>query len=658
MAETLDLLGVIGTWVAVFLAIIALAGIIPAYILYRESQTDQYEAISQIDDRTHEYISEGYTLLPGKRFLWSIKVPNLTEPPVLAPEAADGSELRVKRDCDLLDRDGSPSLTSWVNFANLLRAYSISPARDGKLRFSGTEALLPVHRSWILLLGLVDRYAHREDSGLFVDEPADPDWGAFDSEALYGLSGILQRMRPGREWICFRMHSVAHMRSMPFYIPAEDTSLRNLLFLFLGYLPAADGSLYCSAVESNASGSGLFVPRSTKTRTLDVFYKMKELGPNEVPVRDRRLAEEMGIQLPKIYRLGLHEARFDRDWSVKNANKNTGMLDDVQYIGLEDDGEARIWLHPSATHSMILALLRLDLNAQSFLCGDDLKQFFERLLPDREKVSLFLEPGAIDMLQIQQGEKEQVKMGIEELRSHGRQPSNTHSRHWASALAKLDQTLRSLREKYDTPDWAMHTIAILYMTEPTFRTAMGEVSCGIDPPPTASVCFKIDVAQNKVHVPTLAVFPRVQYGFDFAAVFGAPRSEKGPDVKSLNLPLWQAMLAALHASVKWHLWSTALSARDLSVLHTQLNRIVYISTQDLPDQQEDKSEPLLDVASACRELTTLLRKSQKNQDDGGEDDGIQDDDEDEVEEEEDDDDDDESDDGYDEFERMNILGIY
>ncbi|KAL4786808.1 hypothetical protein BJX76DRAFT_354809 [Aspergillus varians] len=374
MADTLDLVGAIGTWAAILLALLALAGIIPAYILYRVSQTNQYEALSVIDDRSHEYISKGYALLPGKGFFRSTMIPNLA----------------------------SPSLTSWVNFADILRAYGIDLPRDGKLKTSGTEALLPVHRSWILLLGLVDRYGRHKDSGLFIDAPSDPEWSVFGKQALYGLSGVLERIRPGQDRICFRMHSVDHMRSMPRYIPKHDVSLRNLFFLYLGYLPASDGSLYCSALESNS----VTTYRTIVPRDAYAFYKMNDLNVNKVPVRHRRLADEMGITFPKIYKLGLYQ---HKEQGVTTGHTR-GLLEDVQYFGLRGYERARSWLHPEV-RSMILALLQLDLNEQSCLCGPDLQDFFERVLPRRDMGYLPGMVSGIDMLRIQDADKKRLRKG-------------------------------------------------------------------------------------------------------------------------------------------------------------------------------------------------------------------------------------------------------
>ena len=58
---------------------------------------------------------------------------------------------------------------------------------------------LPVHRLWILTIGLLGRYGHRRDRGRLENAP-DPgridqrDLESFnDPHALYGITGVLRR---------------------------------------------------------------------------------------------------------------------------------------------------------------------------------------------------------------------------------------------------------------------------------------------------------------------------------------------------------------------------------------------------------------------------------------------------------------------------------
>jgi hypothetical protein len=612
MADTIDLLGLVGTWLAAILALVALAGIIPAYILYRESQTGHYEALSLIDDPLHKYISKGYTLLPGKQFLRSVKIPNLTVPPRLTAEDTPSQQLRIQRECEVLDREGSPSLTAWVNFANVLRAYGICHIPlTGKIKISGRESLLPVHRGWILLLGLADRNGHRVDYGLFEGESSEPEWSDLGWDTLYGLSGILQAIRPMRSRITFRMHSIGHMVKMPSNMPADDMSLPTLFFLFLGYIPAADGSLLCTALESDEMSNSRktrFVPYSLATRT-GFFYKLRTLEPNEIPLRHRRIASEMGIRLPRIRQADIHKIyRVERGQIVLGSSREDhGELDGVQYQRIDRTAtNIKVWMDPSDSKAMVLSLLQLEMSAQSFLCDDDLAEFFARLLPARNNDYLqHLVDEGTSILQIKEQERNSLKIAISEVLKY--ETSSNRSRGRASALAALVGLVKRLHEAYQIPTWAMQTMAILYLMSKNFTTRLQCESNHVDP----QSMFVINVSSKMVHAPTLSIYPEAQFSFDFAAVFKVPIGEDGPT--DTSLPLWQVMLAALYADIKWQMWSTAFSAWEFSSFYTDLERVVYIPGQSSLDDQDTLGGHMRDVASACREITGLLRDLRADQ---------------------------------------------
>lgn len=608
MADTIDLLGLVGTWVAAILALVALAGIIPAYILYRESQTGHYEALSLIDDQRHEYISKGYTLLPGKQFFRSVKVPDLTTPPRVTAEDPPSQQLRIQRECDVLDREGSPSLTAWVNFSNLLRAYRICPPFTGKIKISGKESLLPVNRSWILLLGLADRYGRRGDYGLFEGESSEPEWSDLGREALYGLSGILQPIRPMRSRVSFQMHSIGHMVKMSSNIPADDMPLRTIFFLFLGYIPAADGSLLCTALEpdeTSNSRTARVVPQSLVVQT-NFFYKFRILEPNEIPLRHRRLASEVGIKLPRIRQASIHKIHRD-ERPFGYSREDRGELDGVQYQQIYRTAtDTKVWMDPSDSKAIVLALLQLKMNAHSFLCHHELEEFFERLLPVRNNRTLqHLADEGEYILQIKQDEKNSLKMAISEALKYG--TSSTRSRGRASALVALEGLVKRLCDGYQIPTWALQTMAILYLTDDDFAVRLLCKSSHVDP----LAMLVIDVSGKTVHVPALAAYDEAQFTFDFAAVFKRPIGKEGPT--DLSLPLWQVMLAALYGDIKWQMWSTVIPAWDLSTFHADLDRIVYIPGQSSLDGQDTLDGHMRDVASACQEITGLLRDLRADQ---------------------------------------------
>ncbi|KAE9381101.1 hypothetical protein N431DRAFT_424730 [Stipitochalara longipes BDJ] len=155
MSDPVGLAGTIGTWVAVFLALAALLGVLPAYFLYKRSRTEKAQALALVHDPTHTFVPRLSRLL-GVRINQTIKVPDFTYPPQLAATPKRG--LKPRR-----------SKTSWVDFAHVMTAtFPDIRIVDGAnlLHFDDGQFYLPVHYTWVLIFGVLHRYTFREDYGL------------------------------------------------------------------------------------------------------------------------------------------------------------------------------------------------------------------------------------------------------------------------------------------------------------------------------------------------------------------------------------------------------------------------------------------------------------------------------------------------------------
>ena len=98
MSDSIGLAGTIGPWSAVFLALVALAGVLPAYLLYEKSRTEKAQALARVDDPGQAFVSHGIRAF-GVRLNRSVKVPDLSRPPNLrALNAPDLKELGPRRD--------------------------------------------------------------------------------------------------------------------------------------------------------------------------------------------------------------------------------------------------------------------------------------------------------------------------------------------------------------------------------------------------------------------------------------------------------------------------------------------------------------------------------------------------------------------------------
>ena len=150
----LDIAGVIGTWVAAFVAILALVGIIGPILIWRASRTERHLAIAAVDDDNHTFISRGVHAGPGIWLLQRMRAPLLDIAPASFEQSISLSLDAVKEPI---------SSTNWVQFGILLQAYGVEYRTGDRIVIWNRKTFLPVHKFWILFLGLKGRYGERRD---------------------------------------------------------------------------------------------------------------------------------------------------------------------------------------------------------------------------------------------------------------------------------------------------------------------------------------------------------------------------------------------------------------------------------------------------------------------------------------------------------------
>ena len=152
----LDIASVIGTWVAAFVAILALVGIIGPILIWRASRTERHLAIAAVDDDHHIFLSRGVHAGPGIWLLQRMRAPLLDTAPASFEQSLSLSLDAVKEPI---------SLTNWVQFGILLQAYGVEYRTGDRIEIRNGKTHLPVHKFWILLFGLKGRYGKRRDLG-------------------------------------------------------------------------------------------------------------------------------------------------------------------------------------------------------------------------------------------------------------------------------------------------------------------------------------------------------------------------------------------------------------------------------------------------------------------------------------------------------------
>ena len=150
----LDIASVIGTWVAAFVAILALIGIIGPILIWRASRTERHLAIAAVDDDNHTFISRGVHAGPRIWLLQRMRAPLLDKAPASFEQSISLSLDAVKEPI---------SSTNWVQFGILLQAYGVDYRTGDRIEIRNRKTHLPVHKFWILFLGLKGRYGERRD---------------------------------------------------------------------------------------------------------------------------------------------------------------------------------------------------------------------------------------------------------------------------------------------------------------------------------------------------------------------------------------------------------------------------------------------------------------------------------------------------------------
>ncbi|MCJ1249594.1 hypothetical protein MMC30_006820 [Trapelia coarctata] len=265
MADSLNIIGVVGTWVAAGVAIVALIGIVGPFLVLQQTTSERFQALASVD--SSKYVSSGFTPRKGYSFFRKGIVPILDEPPRPGPRSRSEffaisrtKHPEPKKSPKALQRDHgavtqtTSSSTGWVNFASTLEMYQPDLPTADKLVIYGRQAWLPVHRFWILAFGLRGRYGDRRDKGkasssgnatrLRIEgNGAEDRDAAYDSSPLQGrLHGFTGTMwwkvsisyQSGPDEVYFAMHPVADRQ--PSLLP-DPMTLSILSWLALGCLP-------------------------------------------------------------------------------------------------------------------------------------------------------------------------------------------------------------------------------------------------------------------------------------------------------------------------------------------------------------------------------------------------------------------------------------
>jgi hypothetical protein len=259
----LDIAGVVGTWVAAGLAVIALFGIVGPILILRASRTERHKAIVGIGSRNHGYVSKGIPVWPGVRLAQRVRAPRID----MARKFKDKEWIEFdSRRMKLDDSKVSESPASWVSFGAFLEGYAVEFEADSDIAVSSSSAFLPVSKAFLMTFALVGRFSDEPDRRRKIKGDGARTWDRrnarkypqYDFEVgvrhghrlfteIHGLTGTLSFKMPDEDshepvagdivkssWsVVFDGESILE----PLQIPSNPISLEDMTMLCLGFLP-------------------------------------------------------------------------------------------------------------------------------------------------------------------------------------------------------------------------------------------------------------------------------------------------------------------------------------------------------------------------------------------------------------------------------------
>ncbi|KAJ9419871.1 hypothetical protein FOXG_22195 [Fusarium oxysporum f. sp. lycopersici 4287] len=585
MADAAELAGIVGTWVAVALAVIALAGVLPVYLLYRASNTERNIALSDVDDPHHLYISPGVALWRGKPFSWTLGIPDFTNSPCI-------EDLRLKFHRNAIQKEHS--LTGWVNLANLLRAYGAPGPRTGALEYNRRESYLPVHRGWLLLIGINGRYTRDKVYGVARGQPIESemvDFGKHPS-SISGSTGMLGPM-PSRQGdlidakICFRLHSAKQLKSLH----SEDIHIKLQVMLFLGLLPGRKGALYDlrkpTIVARGAHGlhvvpqtnlpqsgpPGPPGPPEQPKKEARTIWKLTSSDSEELGPDRRRILHDLNVKVPYVYKIATDQDERESE-NYNELRPSSSGRHSFYSIEVSQQGKPTAWMCKSDLSRLLNAFFGLPTSPYGFLCGPGLFDedgLFSQLFPETLSKIIECELQTVDRLNLSDSDQEALREAMLDI-WNADPDDKSWSRGRMAAFHELAKRLCTTC-KADSP--TLRILMILYALDPSFA-ALIRKPC--ENSKDAVARLSLDLEKKVVRTTASTGLSAREWYFEFYKIthsnqlYGTALEVAFPYVK----------MACLLAEVRIAMWRMMIPAKHLSTFYNGLDSIVHITSRTVP----------------------------------------------------------------------------
>ena len=590
---SLDVAGVVGTWVAACLALVALVGVIGPILIWRASRTSRHQALATIGKDNSNFISKGFHAGPGIWLFQRVRAPLLDREPCGLDQVID---LNFKA------QGTSFSPISWISLGQLLTAYGIQYARGDNLKVVNGKAFLPVHRAWLLLIGLLGQYRPRRDHtmtlsrtrglpqassdittvGLQLGDARNESLGHTE---LYGRSGKLEQSHLSGEsaelLVELRTAFIANVdRDVPFYV-----STRTLLALAAGLMPLGQDCFFSLFEEGlNESNAGSLSEWESsdddqeQARDHDEYgmpryydtWREKRARVQEVQVYQFTLAHEHTSSLNNLGRpFDINAARVQiinkvapsrtLSHDLHHYDKMTYIPSEVPWVRLpREKGCASCFVLRAHAHEMAHSLLNLQWNPQGYVLGGSRASIGMRLLTNA--ASRFIRIAqrmkhSIDKIGLSDDQKSTLKQALASaIRCTERRVFPDRST--AGVFCKLDQVLQGLCQSNETNHIVERMIGILMLLQTEFQDLFYQSLRHLNQRSQATI--RVDTRKGQVVVPS-AFGGQQTFALDLEKIF----SDEERNQDAVNVPYSTVVVASLKACTRSQMLKDCFDAGPL-----------------------------------------------------------------------------------------------
>lgn len=559
MGDGANVATTVGIWIAVVVVVLAVLGVGGSVFVYKSSKTGRHHALKAIDHQSG-YITLGLGI-GSTRISRRVKAPILAYEPNFSGEAPDPrgehhstpatvvarAQKHIKKSTgkgsqdDPIYHGDTPlqleiddkvfqhgSISSWISLGKLLEAYKKLPIVQGDtLLIEQNKAFLPVHRLWILTLGLLGRYGTRSldnilsastrlrapgtgtgrsESSMNRETPESYPLTQFtgtDRPLLRGTTGAINLYRHDtRSAYTFVPHDANFLKS----IRQDKLSLRSLYWLALGAIPCGEGTVYSmvdleptknSSSSSNEIQHGDSTSNSRNERSSLVSPTQQSRGaiPHHMDVRLKppirrckfvKINNNDYAPFDVIHRLGSAKQTL---WGLQEEPLDSlPAFDSSEWVTLppsdfRDLSDTSVWkLERSDAQRIARRLLEMKWSPEGFLFGRNRATRLWRFLSTAaDNLRDLLDRTRLNLNII--GENDSDKEKLKDVLDPAIRACNRHDLDRAGTGALFDAlnsfTERLSRKKAD--EIIGELVFVLFITDPKFRHLVMQSSKHLSP---------------------------------------------------------------------------------------------------------------------------------------------------------------------------------